>query len=357
MKKLFSVIVALVAFGSAYAQWTNTSNGIKYSSNVGIGVSSLTGEDELRIDRSSANSGWNRGINVSLGTNFGSFHGTVTSYSGIIGRYSGSSKAAGATGITRVGRLHKGHPASAYAYGANYAVIFEDAALSNSYANDGNYHMSGVRASIDGTIASGANSIGNNGVISALIAEDNIGTSKSMAGYFKGKVGIGTKRPGSNLHVNGNIQTNSNLIFLKKNNDANDGMGIKKTNNAHMTLYSDGVISFQESDNNDTKVSFDLNNGLFKFEGKIEAKEIECKNVGADYVFADDYQLRSLAEVEKFVTDHDHLPGIAPASETEKGINVGEFTEKLLEKIEELTLYTIAQEKRINKLESQLNAQ
>lgn len=82
----------------------------------------------------------------------------------------------------------------------------------------------------------------------------------------------------------------------------------------------------------------------------IKAEEVRVEDVGADYVFADDYELLSLEEVENFVKENKHLPGVAPASETEKGIDLGEFSEKLLEKIEELTLYMIELKKENSEL-------
>lgn len=92
-----------------------------------------------------------------------------------------------------------------------------------------------------------------------------------------------------------------------------------------------------------------FNNGIARFDGKIYAKEVEVKaNVWADYVFSKDYKLRTLEEVEKHIAEKGHLPNIPSAKEVEKeGINLGEMDSKLLEKIEELTLYTIEQNKQI----------
>ena len=62
----------------------------------------------------------------------------------------------------------------------------------------------------------------------------------------------------------------------------------------------------------------------------------------ADYVFADNYKLRSLNEVGRFIQKNKHLPGVPSASEVaENGIDLGKMDAKLLEKIEELTLYMI----------------
>lgn len=95
-------------------------------------------------------------------------------------------------------------------------------------------------------------------------------------------------------------------------------------------------------------------NARLAVNGKIEAEEIEVKNVGADYVFEDSYKLLSLKEVEAFIEKNNHLPGIEPASVTEQGVELGEFSELLLQKIEELTLYVIELEKKNQSLEKRI---
>jgi len=80
----------------------------------------------------------------------------------------------------------------------------------------------------------------------------------------------------------------------------------------------------------------------------------------SDYVFASDYKLNTLEHVESFVKEHKHLPGVPSAEEVVKeGLDLGKMDAKLLEKIEELTLYVIELNKqnkelteRLNKLES-----
>jgi hypothetical protein len=76
----------------------------------------------------------------------------------------------------------------------------------------------------------------------------------------------------------------------------------------------------------------------------------------SDYVFADDYHLQPLSEVEAYIKAHKHLPSIPSAQEIvdEGGIDVQQMMAKQMEKIEELTLYIIAQEKRIATLEAGL---
>lgn len=71
----------------------------------------------------------------------------------------------------------------------------------------------------------------------------------------------------------------------------------------------------------------------------------------ADYVFSDSYKLKSLEEVEKYIEDNGHLPNVPSAKQVkEEGIELGEITKIQQEKIEELTLYLIQQNKEIQEL-------
>ncbi|WP_299189857.1 tail fiber protein [uncultured Aquimarina sp.] len=83
--------------------------------------------------------------------------------------------------------------------------------------------------------------------------------------------------------------------------------------------------------------------------GNIHTKEVKVDLIGwADYVFKEDYNLPTLQEVEDHITTKGHLINIPSAAEVaENGIHLGEMNAKLLEKIEELTLYTIEQEKKL----------
>lgn len=74
-----------------------------------------------------------------------------------------------------------------------------------------------------------------------------------------------------------------------------------------------------------------------------------------DEVFSDDYILKPLTELESFVKTNRHLPGIKSEKEVKKeGYSVQELNVSLLGKVEELVLYTIEQEKKINRLKEQL---
>jgi hypothetical protein len=82
--------------------------------------------------------------------------------------------------------------------------------------------------------------------------------------------------------------------------------------------------------------------------GTIRATEIKVEAKTADFVFEKDYELRPLEEVDAFVKEHKHLPEVASAEEMERdGVKQSEMNQKLLQKIEEITLYMIEMKKEL----------
>ncbi len=93
---------------------------------------------------------------------------------------------------------------------------------------------------------------------------------------------------------------------------------------------------------------------LLSVNGAIRAKEIVVETGWADFVFEEGYPLPALSEVEEHIRIHGHLKDIPSAAEIARdGANLGDISVKLLQKIEELTLYSIELEKRLQKLEAE----
>ena len=90
-------------------------------------------------------------------------------------------------------------------------------------------------------------------------------------------------------------------------------------------------------------------------EGKIRTREVRVdQDTWPDYVFEQDYDLPSLEEIQKHIDEKGHLPNIPSALDVQiNGVELGEMDRRLLQKIEELTLYIIQLEKRIKDLENQ----
>ncbi|MBO7507360.1 MAG: hypothetical protein J6T67_08270 [Paludibacteraceae bacterium] len=88
---------------------------------------------------------------------------------------------------------------------------------------------------------------------------------------------------------------------------------------------------------------------------QIKTKDINVEmNNAADYVFDENYNLRSLNEVESFVKENKHLPGVPSAAEmAENGMSMSQMSNLLLEKVEELTLHLIDMKKEINSLKEE----
>jgi hypothetical protein len=96
---------------------------------------------------------------------------------------------------------------------------------------------------------------------------------------------------------------------------------------------------------------------LLTVKGTIHAREVLIDINGAlvpDFVFGKNYKLMPLSQVERFVKANNHLPEIPSAAEvSRKGMSVGEMQNKLLQKVEELTLYIIEQQKEIDQLKQE----
>ena len=220
-----------------------------------------------------------------------------------------------------------------------------------------------------------------------------------------GHVGIGTTRPQSTLHVNGELSLDENLslkgsggsigqINVKKANkdgystlllqsvastthtvmalgtgDNSQGLfwagyGGKYDAQRNVRIFHNGSVGRIEAGQNGTlvfqahggKVGIGTQNpdATLAVRGGIHAQEITVDLEGAitpDYVFEPDYPLPELTAIENYIKKYKHLPEIPSAKEVEEnGLELGDMQLKLLKKIEELTLYVIEQEKRLNQL-------
>ncbi len=182
-----------------------------------------------------------------------------------------------------------------------------------------------------------------------------------------GKVGIGTTAPTAKLHVNGALR--SNTVNIDPEDSTIEGGEIilrgAGTNNDYRIDNYDGNLRFfqpfQVAMTIDANANVAIGNvdvvGAYKLyvdEG-ILTERVKIATMGtaewADYVFEEDYDLKSLNEIKQFVQQNKHLPNIPSAQEIEKsGYELQQMDAKLLEKIEELYLLTI----RLNEEKQQI---
>ncbi len=202
----------------------------------------------------------------------------------------------------------------------------------NNYGTD----MEAVTISSDGNLG-----VGISNPTSKLSVSGNITTTSKM--FFRnldgtGTAGFGKSGDGKNIHLEGTA------LLPHTNNIQNLGSNYYRFNN----IYSSGLGSFAG------KVVIGASNpGNYKLavEGQIGARSIKVTSAAwADYVFSPTYLLTDLYEVEGFIKMNGHLPNVPSAKEIEEdGFVLEEMDSKLMEKIEELTLYMIEQQKQLDK--------
>src|SRR5690606_30167407 len=92
-------------------------------------------------------------------------------------------------------------------------------------------------------------------------------------------------------------------------------------------------------------------------DGKIRSREIRVdQDSWPDYVFANNYQLPSLKEIEKFIKKNGHLPNIPSAEDVmANGVELGGMNKLLLEKIEQLMLYSMEQRRLLENQQGQIH--
>lgn len=167
-----------------------------------------------------------------------------------------------------------------------------------------------------------------------------------------GNVGINTENPNATLDINGFLRTSGNINTSDIISDGVNSWIFHTPDDQRRTPHIAPGLGNGQFDW--TKQTVFNNNGNVAVSGKLEATEVKVtQSPTADFVFEETYDLPKLEDVEKHIKERKHLPEIASAKEMEKdGVNVGEFQIKLLQKIEELTLYTIEQNK-LNKIQTE----
>jgi hypothetical protein len=160
------------------------------------------------------------------------------------------------------------------------------------------------------------NTIGLFGIPDPQVAKLKLGSEGPILYGEEGYLGIGTVNPLATLHVNGNVVIGENL----------------QTPAGYMLYVDDGILT----------------------------ERVKVAVVGtedwSDHVFEPEYQLMSLAEIEHFIHQNKHLPGIPSADKVvEEGVDLLEMNAMLLEKIEELTLHIIKQQKILDKQQSEID--
>jgi len=121
---------------------------------------------------------------------------------------------------------------------------------------------------------------------------------------------------------------------------------------------TEGILAIKAASNGNVGIGTANPTEKLSVKGTIRAQEIKVEaSPWPDYVFNDDHQLMPLDSLANFVKEKKHLPNIAPAKSVEEnGVALGELNRQLLQKIEEMTLYLIQQNKEIKGLKQEISS-
>ena len=196
-----------------------------------------------------------------------------------------------------------------------------------------------------------------------------VGTSNG--GETTGKIGIGNvTNPMAKLHLLSDSNEDAGMILETSNKNGKKAFLQLYDKNHQIEVSKTGmnILSTNDFLNIDAstikmngKVGINIDNsftGDYEYalavKGGILTSEVYVKEVDEwhDYVFSQDYELMSLKDLEQYIQENKHLPDLPSETEvSEKGYNMVQMEGFLLKKIEELTLYTIDLEKRLQELQ------
>lgn len=214
------------------------------------------------------------------------------------------------------------------------------------------------------------NSSGSNNTIIGSNSGLNSGSNSILIGYLSGRNGVGNENIfiGNNTGVEDAYHGNKNIFI-------GHGSGFTEGD------YGNKLVIDNAGETDRAFIWGDMQNDLLKFHAKVaiggtgtlnfgnfpttaatvnvanyslfvkggiltEEVRVSLASTWADYVFAKDYKLKPLSEVERFINTNGHLPNVPSAKQVkEEGVELGEMAKIQQEKIEELTLYVIEQNK------------
>ncbi|WP_422079611.1 hypothetical protein [Ulvibacterium sp.] len=181
-----------------------------------------------------------------------------------------------------------------------------------------------------------------------------------------GNVGIGTTSPSNPLHISSSVENhqlrlegiNGKHAWIQYYPSGTGVVNWKNGVNAYgFNIYDMTNAAYRLTISNSGNIGIGtVNPGTYKLavNGNVRAKEVRVETGWSDFVFEKDYDLPTLEEVEGHIKEKGHLKDIPSGEEVaENGILLGEMDSKLLQKIEELTLYMIDMNKEIQQLKKE----
>jgi len=248
----------------------------------------------------------------------------------------------GTVGTSSTGNVGVGTSSPAF----KFEVVNDNFAAIRATGNSSN----SIGIYVQNTVASGhqfalLSSGGSVAPVGSFVLWDDTAGSARLTISPAGNVGIGTTSPSNRLDVKS--AGTSTAIGLETSSQAADAFRLI---DADGSLRISSGVSVNLLNLIGSNVGIGTITPAYKLavNGTIRAKEVIVDTDWSDFVFADNYRLAPLSEVESSIKADRHLPGIPSAQDVaEHGVSMGEMQAKLLAKIEELTLHAIAQGKAL----------
>ncbi|MGN6493880.1 MAG: hypothetical protein ACTHLE_17915 [Agriterribacter sp.] len=379
MKKVISLIAFICLAAELHAQWTEPSSGsiihtTDPTKNVGIGTSAPgsklhiagTGASLVRIENT-ANAANNAAV-IDLVANGGNNNAGIRCYDGSTFRW----------------ELGKGGTNNFSLYNGttnNYAFAVDRLTSAFTHYGDGDLIINRTTQAFLKGIRFNESGGGERAFVKLNGGSGEFRIGTTAGGYYPTFYSNGVERMKIATAGNVELQGDGDLIINRTTQDFLKGIRFNESGGGerafvklnggsgefrigttaggyYPTFYSNGVERMMIATNGNVGIGT-ANPGNYKLavEGTIGARQVKVhQNSFADYVFEENYQLPTLEEVEQYIKTYKHLPEMPTAAEVEKdGLNLGDNQVLLVKKIEELTLYTIEQEKKIAKQQEQIN--
>lgn len=186
----------------------------------------------------------------------------------------------------------------------------------------------------------------------ATASDQNVSGTTALVIHPTGAVGINYTAASSTLDVALKPGTSTTASFW----GTNTGFASHFCNGANENTYIRGGQTGSNvilADVGTQLVGIGTSNPAYKLDvcGPMRAKEVRVSTGWCDYVFADDYKLPALSDVEAFIKTNKHLPEVTPGAIIEsEGLEIGKTSAQMIKKIEELTLYVIDLQKQVDLL-------
>lgn len=337
MKPFYTLIsICILLNSTAYSQWATNANNIFNTNSGYVGIGTPLPENPLQIK--TATPGWLVSLKAPA-SNPGEING-IKFYSGYIGD---TNKWAGISSVTE--DIHSNNTGLVL-----YTATTEKMRiLGNGNIGMGTSNPNAKLAMFQPT------QLGENTQNNSLLL--SIGGNVGSGNNLQHNIWLIRREPGNNWYSAG-VHDGLSIDdkYLTPKIDSRTWWDRDPMNN--IQSWGDQKNTYLVLDKGNVGIgTTELKGNKLSVNGTIHAKEVKVDMIDwPDYVFNSNYELLNLTELNIYIMRHKHLPGIPSALEiTTKGLNIGDISSRLINKVEELTLYLIEKDNQLKTQQDQID--